>query len=664
MAHRAYASVAGREATAGTTRPRNPIPIPMSQIIGGVSPTADACVGDVITAFHHENGNMNEMITRRLEQQSALLRLGMMTRKAFPAGAGDIYTKVTLTTTMPTSAVGKNWTALKAAYPGGPVPGCRTPQVIRYGHLKTQACLEKFSLRTQDFNAIDLTFKQRREQQWNWVTQQVLPDWSLGTQKFWYREAYRKQVWNIILCRDWRSTAQIGDFVTHTKPTSALTPDHLDEFYRFLSGYGANQTPYTGTGDGMLYHVLVTGPDEARLLDELDRSQNAGLGSRWSGDIVIAGYGRMRTIRNWVILIEDDITRLGENADGTFYEVEATTEVAVLEGVESQANPAYYDPTQAKYTVNYLWNVSAAEWYVPPDFTRFPNQRAGDWNGSFSIINLQTPEDPKAENAYFLADFAFGMGPNTDARRGAVILSKAVHRRGTDYCVDNSGSRSLIEPLYSVKNFTFDALDSRLNFEANVAIPASCPAQYSLYLITQGGKRAKIATVALRSEGGVIKKYSVTLTDGALATVRTCDPWTHVACLPDIEPTTVVVGDDCLTCAASNETCTFTAVLDTNVVNNIRLKDGTQLNDVASGFAFPYDVTIAGNGTTTGRTGLDAQLTTWLTANTNANGGGAVTVDHTAGVTTVQITGTKACFAQLVGDAGALNFVKSACVAA
>lgn len=626
----------------------------MSLIIGGVSEIPDACVGDVITAFYHENGNMNQMITRRLETQSPLLRLGMGTRKQFPAGAGDIYTKVTLTTTMPTSAVGRGWTPLKAAYPGGPVPTCRTPQVIRYGHLKTQACLEKFSLRTQDFNAVDLTFKQRREQQWAWVTQQVLPDWSLGTQKFWYREAFRKNVWNIVLNNNWRGCTQLRDFVTHSKPDTRLTPDHLDEFYRFLGGYGANQTPYTGTGDGMMYHVLVTGPDEARVLDELDRAQNAAIGSRWTSEIVIPGYGRMRTIRNWVIMVEDDITRLGENTDGTYYEVEATREVNVLEGVESEANPGYYDPAIAKYTVSYLWNVAAAEWYVPPDFTVFQNQRAGDWNGSFSIINLQTPEDPKAENAYFLADFAFGMGPNVDARRAAVVLHLAEHRRGHRSCPDYTGVlSSAIPDIYSVKNFSTDPYTGRLNFEANANIPSSCPAQYALYLVAQSGVRAKISTVPYRSEGGAIKLYSVTLVNSALAVVRTCDPWVGVACLPENEPTTATTANDCFTCAAAQK-CDYVVAINTDVVNNIRLSDGTQLNDLASGFNFPYDAT---NGTA--RTQLDTDLTTYL----SSRGGGAVTVAHAAGVATVTITASAVCFGQLVGDAGALNFTRSNCVA-
>lgn len=627
----------------------------MPLTLGGVSERPDSCVGDVVTDFFQQNGVMNEMISRQLESQSPLLRLGNMTKKQFPAGAGDIYTKVVLTATRAQSTAGKNWTALKAAYPGGAVPSCRTPSIIRYGHLKTQACLEKSSLRTEDFNAVDLTFKTRRDQQWSWLVNTILPGWSLDTQKFWYREAYRKTVWNIVLNQTQQHPRQIGDFVTHTKPSSVLTPDHLDEFYRFLQGYGANQTPYTGTGDGMMYHVLVTGPDEFRILDEIDRRANHLLGSQWNDAIVIPGYGKVRAIRNWVIMVEDDITRLGENADGSYVEIESTREVAVGEGYESVANPDYYNPGVAKYTVHYLWNISAAEWYIPPDFTQFPNQKAGNWNGSFQIVNLNTPEDPNAENAYFLATFAFGIGPNVEPRRGACVLSLAVHRRGQDVCVANGQLVTSSAPTeYPVKNFTLNFYTSRLSFESNAVIPSSCPSQYSLYLVTQGGRRAKVSAVNNSQTSTAPYQYEITLVDSSLATVRECDPWAYIACLPDYEATTVTVGDDCITCGGSTPVCDFEAQIETVYVRNIRLKDGTQLND-ESGFNFPYDVSDSSD-----RTQLDTDLTTWLAS----NGGGAVVVSYASGVVTVTVTGTEACLNQLLGDDGALTFVRSNCVAA
>jgi len=627
----------------------------MTDVIGGVAEIPDSCIGDVVTDFHKQQGIINEFQTRQLAFQSPFLGLGMRTRKAFPAGMGDVYTKVTLTSNMPTSSVGRNWTSLKAAYPGGPVPTCRTPQLVRYGHLTTQACLEKFSLRTQDFNAVDLTFQTRRAQQFNWFVNQILPDWTYGTQKFWYREAFRRTVWNVVLGNNWRNTAQIGTFVTYTKPSSVLTADYLDEIYRFLCSYGANQTPFSYSGDGMMYHVCITGPDEFRYLDELDRAQNTALGSRWSGEIVVPGYGKLRNIRNWIFLIEDDITRLGENLDGTYYEVDATKEINVGNGVESVANPDYYNPGVAKFTVNYLWNVSAAEWYVPPDFKQFPNQTAANWNGSFSIINIPTQADPKAENAYFLADFAFGIGPDIEARRAACVLSLAVHRRGTEVCPSSNPALVATQPTeYWVRNVQVDPYTSQLIFETQLALPGSCPAQYSLYLVTQGGYRAKLGSVVYSQTSNLPYQYKVSLVNSALATVRKCDPWQYIACLPDYEPTTATVANDCLTCSSAEE-CTFTAVLETEYVRKIRLKDGTQLNDETSGFNFPYDVSDG-----SGRTALDSDLTTYLAS----NGGGSVTVAYADDAVTVTVAGTTACLAQLVGDSGAKNFVKSDCAPA
>jgi hypothetical protein len=625
----------------------------MAQVIGGVPEIPDICLGDVITEFYQQQGLINEWITRRLEMQSKLLSLGMRTRKQFPAGMGDVYKKVILTSTRPTSAIGKDWSRLQAAYPGGPVPTCRIPEVIRYGHLTTQACLEKKALRTPDFNSVDLTFKTRREMQWGWLMNTILPDWSMAVQKFWYREAYRKNVWNIVLDENWQISKAIGEFATWSKPQSIITPDYLDEIYRFLASYGANQTPYTGTGDGMLFHVLVTGPDEARALDELDRQANAGLGSRWT-EIVIPGYGQMRVIRNFVIMIEDDIPRLGVNPDGTYYEVEATREVEVLGGTESEANPDYYNPAIALYTQSYIWNVAATDWYVPPDFTQFPNQVAGNWNGAFNIVNLRTPEDPNAENAYFLATFAFGMGPNIENRRGMVILSKAVHRRGKNVCLDYGVVQTTTAPVeYTAKNFYRDAYLGMLGFETNTEIPTTCPAQHALYLITQRGARAQIATL-MHSDAETTRpfNYKVYLTNNALATVRECDPWTKVACLPIAEPDTVVVGDDCATCGGATPVCDWEVEIETTSVLNIRMRDGKQLNDEA-GFAFPYNAV-------TQLATLDANLTSWLAD----HGGGAVVASNAAGVLTLTVTGTEACFGQIVGSLGSMNFTKSNCTEA
>ena len=623
-----------------------------TDVIGGVPEIPDACLGDVMTDFHQQTGIINDFITRNLEMRSPLLRLGMQTRREFPAGQGDIFRKVIMTSTMPPASIGKDWTPLKAAYPGGPVPGCRTPKLIRYGHTTSAACLEKQSLRTDDFNAIDLTFKTRRDRQWNWLMNQVLPDWSYGVQKFWYREAYRRNVWNIHCGSTWRLSAQMGEFATWAKPTSVLTPDFLEEFFRFLNNFGANQTPYSGTGDGILYHVLVTGPDEFRHLDELDRQQNFALGVVYNDTVLIPGYGKLRAIRNWVIMVEDDITRLGENPDGTFFEVEATREVEVERGTESEHNPDWDNPSIAKYTVNYLWNYSATEWYTAPDFSRFPNQVAGNWNGDFTIINLRHPADPKAENAYYLADFAFGMGPAIEPRRGACVLSLAVNRTGTDVCLGQGPALVTQAPVkYVVKNFSRNAFNSQLTFEANRAIPATCPVQYAIYLITQHGYRAKVATVVSKTESATLNQYTVTLDVPALAVIRECDPWVHAACLPEYEPTTATVANDCPTCGGELPVCDYRAVLTSANVRNVRFMDGTQLNDQA-GFAFPYAPAAAA--------ALGTAITTWL----STRGGGTATATNNTGVWTVNIVGTKNCPSALVGDAGSLSFSKSNCVAA
>jgi hypothetical protein len=349
-------------------------------------------------------------------------------------------------------------------------------------------------------------------------------------------------------------------------------------------------------------------------------------------------------------MVEDDITRLKENPDGTYSEVDATIEVSVAEGTESVANPDYYNPAIAKYTASYAWNSAATEWYVPPDFTRFPNQIAGNWNGTFSIINMQTPGDPKSENAYFLADFAFGMGPRIEPRRAAVILSLAVHKMGRDTCVDYGTLQVAPAPVYyPIKNVYLDSVTPKLLFESNVTIPMSTLPHEAVYMITQSGKRAKVATTGSVLTNPYIKYYSATLTDTALQTVRECDPWVSVAVLPIYEPTTVSVNNDCITCGGALPICDYQAVITSAAIQNIRLADGTQLNDISPGTTFHFPYTVAAT--------LQTDLAAWVTDE------GSATATFTGGVWTITVTSTVKCFGSVVGDLGTKSFVQSNCAA-
>jgi len=204
---------------------------------------------------------------------------------------------------------------------------------------------------------------------------------------------------------------------------------------------------------------------------------------------------------------------------------------------------------------------------------------------------------------------------------------------------------------YVVKNFSRNAFNSQLTFEANRAIPASCPAQYAIYLITQHGYRAKVATVVSKTESATLNQYTVTLDVPALAVIRECDPWTHAACLPEYEPTTATVSNDCPTCGGELPVCDYKAVLTSTNIRNVRMADGTQLNDQA-GFAFPYAPAAVAT--------LATNITTWLAT----HGGGTATAAVNAGVWTVTITATQNCPSALVGDAGSLSFAQSNCVAA
>ncbi len=508
----------------------------------GRGTVSDCSLDAVKTNFITEHGRLNRMVTQQIDVSDPLLRLGNKTKRAFPEGMSTVITDVHLTTTVPASSSGgENWDRVDEADCVSS-PCCNEPEEIRYGYRKFSGCLSQKAYKTQTFCVVDLTFKHKREQAMRSLMQ-ILPRWTRMVNQFWYRYAFRTNTPSMVLNEAAGNPVTFGDYATSAKPSSALTPDHLDEIYMRLSDRNADLSPFTVQG-GVPMQVVLIGHEEFRYLDNLDKEANEGLGARGT-DIMVEAFGKMRAIRNFLFIPVPFPTRLGD--DGAAYtEIDSHSEVQVESGFESVVNPDYRDPNIAKYTEAIFWNAEAMDWLVAPSFTS-PGFRPQDFNGNFQLINFPTDCDPRAKNGYWLAEYMNGAIPN-DPNRALTVLSLAVHIRGCDkvpeVCSGVSPASESILPISGcckVPNFT-DQLT--FQYENTNSVPVlSAGEEY--FLKTQKGLMAKVESIIF--DGGCDECYNsiiVVLEDELVAECRTCDPWTELVATSEQVPTDYVAGPD------------------------------------------------------------------------------------------------------------------------
>jgi hypothetical protein len=482
------------------------------------------------------------MVTQQIDISDSLLRLGNRTKRQFPSGMDDVVTDVHLTTTVPASSSGASgWERVDAADCVSS-PCCNEPELIRYGYRKFNGCLSQKAYKTQTFCVVDLTFKHKREQQMRSLMQ-ILPRWTRMVNQFWYRYSFRINTPSMVLNEAAGNPTNFGDYSTAAKPSSALTPDHLDEIYMRLSDRNADLSPFTVDG-GVPMQVVLIGHEEFRYLDNLDKEAAEGLGAR-SGSIQVEAFGKMRAIRNFVFIPVMFPTRLGDSG-ADYVEIDSHVEVQVESGHESTVNPDYRNPDVAKYTETIFWNAEAAHWLVAPEFTS-PGFAPQDFNGNFQLINFPTDCDPRAKNGYWLAEYMNGMIPH-DPQRALTVLSLAVHIRGCDkvptVCSGVTEAAETVLPIggcCKIPNvtdqltFTYDNTDS---------VPV-LGAGEEYFLRTQKGLMAKVTSIIF--DGGCddcLNSIIVVLEDELVAHCRKCDPWIELVATSEQIATDIVAGPD------------------------------------------------------------------------------------------------------------------------
>lgn len=617
---------------------------------------ADCTLEEAITDFIQQQPAIQQVVTKHVDSSDPLLMTAGTTKRQFPQGQGDVINDVILTTTVPKPDSGQGWSQVREMMPGYS-PCATTPRRITYGAFRVQSCLYQQSFDLAPFCVVDLTFKIKREQQFARLMQ-MLPMWTAGVNKYWYRAAFRRNVPCFVVSAGDGNPHAMGEYPTYTKPSSFLTVEHMDEFFLKQTDQGANLNPFTII-DTVPCQVCFIGQEEFRMLEVSDRKRNQGLGQRIP-TVPLERLGNVRVIGNYVYVSMMYPSRFGDTIDGGYVEIPPHMDQSVTYGDESVINPDYRNPQIAKYTESILWHSECGYWMMAPDVTGWGAMQFGlqDFSGNFRFINFPTREDPTAKFGYFFAEFMNGFHPYLP-RRGACVLSLAVHLMGKDVseCYD-SPILPVEQPLTRLRDNSFAIVPNvagAFSFLTDVNAPGACGDGKQLYIVSQDGKRAPI-TITYRGEAGFYKAYVATFTDTSLGVLRPCDPWQGIACLP-ITTMATASAADCLACAPlpnpldpAPVVCDYKLLLNSDSILDIKL--GNTLLSGAAGFHFPYTVAAT----------LDADLTAAIAA-LGGNPETNVVVTLVEGVWSIQVLDTKLPLRAAYGDTGALAFTRSNCEA-
>lgn len=625
--------------------------------IGGVEGIcADCSLDEVLTDFVRQQPQIQQVVTKQVDSSDSLLLTAGTTKRQFPAGQTDTLNDLILTVTVPKPSDGAGWSQVREAMPGYS-PCSTTPRKITYGAFRVQSCLYQMAYSTQPFCVVDLTFKTKREEQFARLMQ-MLPMWTAGVNKYWYRAAFRRNVPCFILNQQDGNPNAMGEYPTYSKPTSFLGPDHMSQFYFIQKDQGANISPFTVI-DTVPCQVAFIGQEEFRMMELLERKRNQGLGQRIP-TVPLEKLGNVRVIDNYVYVAMDYPSRFGDAPDGSLVEIEPHIDQSVTYGDESVINPDYRNPAVAKYSETILWHAECGFWMMSPEFTGWGALEFGmqDFSGNFSFINFKTEADPKAKNGYFLAEFMNGFHPRFP-RRGMCVLSLAVHLQGKDIAECYTNNSTPVEiPLVRLRDRSFAVVPNvagGFSFLTDVNAPGACGDGKQLYLVSQDGKRAPV-TITYRNEGGTYKAYVATFTDTSLAVDRPCDPWQGLACLP-LTTAATALASDCLACGdnpvpggTTPQICDYRVSMTSASILDINLGGNLLAGNAA--FHFPYTVAAT----------LDADLTAAIAA-LGGNPETQVIVTLVEGVWDIQVNDTTLPLRAAYGSAGNLAFSRSNCQA-
>lgn len=590
----------------------------MNVSLGCGSATCDP--KQVVTNLFQERGRISETIWERIAGANSFLAALAKTKQPFPAGNGEVLNRRILNIPRAKETDVLNWSRVGGATPGNPGynPCCIEYKDIPYGDRFVSACMYQDGWKFPDFCIVDLVFKH----EWEMVLQQwteSMSQWTDDVWGHWSVVAFQRSVQCATLNSQYAFPEQLGVYPNYA-PTSAITFQHCEEFYRRLKGAGASLSSAVPG-----FELVFIGDDEFAFLEEKYLKDASGLGNR--GTIMLPELGAVERIGKYLFVKMESPRRFRDRQAGESWEdciVPCTIDVPAVHGTRTVRNPDYYNAAVARYTEIIFFNMAAVNWLTPPvplsgglNGFMAPQSYAGD----FILFNEKTDCDPMAKNGRFYADFMSGMIANFP-ERARCVMALAVHNRAKDTCPDSCVGNAPNEPE---KWWVLDCAkilgENRVQLLIKKGtLPAECPDNHSLFAVDKGGNQFIIDTVvaqeaytgdSIHTEGGTIVQIEFPSSLSAVANCRSeCDGWDYVACLPSDTPSSDPTQAGCQGCSPNtvSSDCTFTAEFD-SVDGPVKLMNSAGATLVT--FSDPDDAAT-----------VESDIQTWL----DANGGGEATV--------------------------------------
>lgn len=609
-----------------------------TQSLGCGSPSCNP--KDVALKLLQERGRISETVWEYIASGNPFLAAMAKTKKHFPSGMGDTLNRRILNVNRAKEDDVLNWSRVGGATPAvGETPGyspcCVEYKEIPYGDRMVSACIYQDGWKSPDFCVVDLVFKH----EWEMVLQQftqIMSQWTADIWGHWSVMSFQRSVMCSTVNSQYAFPEQLGEYPPYN-PTSALTFQHCEEYYRRLKGAGSSLSSAIPG-----FELVFIGDDEFQFLLQKYKEDVEAIGNR--GSITLPELGSVERIGKYMFVLMDCPRRFRDRAVGETWEdaiVPSTKEVPAVRGTRTVRNPDYYDQSVAVYSETIFFNMAAAEWLTPPqELASGLNGFLAPQNyaGEFILFNEKTTCDPKAKMGAFYADFMSGMISNFPDR-ARCVLSLAVHNQAKDVCVDSCVGERPAEPE---KWFVLDCAkvlgESQIQLLVKKGtLPSTCPDNHSLFAVDRKGNKFIIDTVvsqeayagdAIHTEGGTLVIVSFPSELSAAASCRNeCEGWEYVACLPSNTPSSDPTATGCQGCSpnAVSDVCTFTAEFDSvDGPTSLKESDGTEM--VAFSFA-DADAPTAAEAETAIQTYLDA------------HGGGTATVTLDDYHWTIVITG-------------------------
>lgn len=600
----------------------------------------------ILTELIQERGRLSGIVWQGIRLANPLLRMMEATKEFFPEGMGDVLTRPILDVSHANELTALNWGELKAAKPGSN-PCCWTFNEITYGSRQVSACLYKYGEKTPQFCKLDLAFKYKREEQVRQLAQ-VWGERGRSVWGHWATNAYQKSVCNVTINASYGHPEEHGTYPAFCTPASILTYQHLEMLYvRIKAASGELGVPVQG------HQMIVIGEEEFAELD-LRYQKSCNAIGRQGDEVSIPDLGSVRRIGKYLFLLTDAPRRYRQPAAGESWDaciIPSTIMAPSFRGEMEMKNPDYHNPSIAVFTETLWFNQSAINWLVPPSAMTGATglHPAANFSGEFIPVRPSQENDPFQLNVYFVSAYIAGTISNFP-KRGRAILHLSVHQRPCDITLDGPTTGLPAEPTkYFIRDAAKLITAGHMQFLIKGTLPGACPLGTSLFAVTRAGKRFLIDSVAsttafagdaINPAGTVLDVVFPTSIQSA-ATVRDCDPWDYIACLPAATMSNTPDNGGCTACGDDDAAavCVLRSVFYSDNIVNVKNSAGTNLLSTASYTASTFKTALDtwmgsnGGGTSTVTAGDATNGWRWEVAITGAAGTALTTLRAAQGVT-------------------------------